>query len=92
MKDSPCGRCQTVCSIPHQEVFSERVKIFRTWKEYENTLNKKREARAKLELQRKLDKIPAVSQEITAVGTNHVKGKYPLIYCVLGKPTYITTV
>ena len=30
-------------------------------------LNKKREVRAKLEVQRKLDKVPAVSQEITQV-------------------------
>ncbi|KAK2163468.1 hypothetical protein LSH36_79g09044 [Paralvinella palmiformis] len=48
-----------------KDVFHERVKIFKLWKEAEVNLNKKREARAKLEVQRKLDKIPAVSQEIT---------------------------
>ncbi|KAI0208323.1 Sorting nexin-2 [Lamellibrachia satsuma] len=46
-------------------VFHERVKCFRMWKEAEMNLTKKREVRAKLELARKMDKIPAVNQEIT---------------------------
>lgn len=48
-----------------KEAFHERVKIYRLWKEAEATLQKKSEQRSKLEQQRKLDKIPAVSQEIT---------------------------
>ena len=39
------------------------------WKETEGNLTKKREVRAKLELQRKMDKIPAVSAEITDAST-----------------------
>ena len=50
-----------------QEVFAQRVKVFKMWKETEANLTKKREMRAKLELQRKMDKIPAVSAEITDV-------------------------
>ena len=50
-----------------QEVFAQRVKVFKMWKETEANLTKKREMRAKLELQRRMDKIPAVSAEITDV-------------------------
>ncbi|KAK2175634.1 hypothetical protein NP493_718g04003 [Ridgeia piscesae] len=46
-------------------VFHERVKCFRMWKDAEMNLTKKREVRAKLELARKMDKIPSVNQEIT---------------------------
>lgn len=41
--------------------------MFKNWKEAEATLNKKREAKAKLELQRKLDKVPQANYEITEV-------------------------
>jgi len=37
------------------------------WKDAEMNLTKKREVRAKLELARKMDKIPSVNQEITQV-------------------------
>ena len=52
---------------PPQCVFHERVKCFRSWKDAEMNLTKKREIRAKLELARKMDKIPSVNQEITQV-------------------------
>ena len=55
--------------ILFQDVFNERVKIFKNWKEAEATLAKKREAKAKLELARKMDKIAGASQEITEVNT-----------------------
>ena len=48
-------------------MFNERVKLFKVWKDAEASLTKKSEERSKLEMQRKLDKIPAVSQEITKV-------------------------
>ena len=50
-----------------QEVFSERVKLFKNWKDAEAILVKKREAKAKLELQRKVDKIPTANYDITEV-------------------------
>ena len=50
-----------------QDVFHERVKIFKNWKEAEQNLAKKREAKAKLELARKMDKVPAATAEITEV-------------------------
>ena len=55
-----------IVSLP-QCVFHERVKCFRSWKDAEMNLTKKREMRAKLELARKMDKIPAVNQDITLV-------------------------
>jgi sorting nexin-1/2 len=48
-----------------RDVFNERVKIFKFWKEAEANLAKKREIKAKLELARKMDKIPGAAQEIT---------------------------
>lgn len=48
-------------------MFNERVKLWKSWKEAEATLTKKREAKAKLELARKSDKIPQAQQEITEV-------------------------
>ena len=54
-------------SSPFQDVFHERVKIFKTWKETEANLGKKREQRAKLEQQRKLEKVPVIAHEITEV-------------------------
>jgi len=61
--------------ISIKEVFHERVKIFKTWKECEMLLTKKREQRAKLELARKMDKIPQVSQEITEFELKVEKGQ-----------------
>lgn len=50
-----------------QEVFYERVKSYKSWKEAEATLTKKRENKVKLELARKMDKIPQADDEITEV-------------------------
>ncbi len=50
--------------------------MFKMWKEAEMNLTKKREVRAKLELQRKLDKIPVVSAEITDVSSFRIQIKY----------------
>merc|ERR1711894_123999 len=58
-----------------KEVFQQRVKIFKIWKDAEANLTKKRETRAKLEVARKLDKIPAVSQEITELERKVDKGQ-----------------
>ncbi|XP_052795277.1 sorting nexin-2-like [Mya arenaria] len=48
-----------------KEVLHERVKTYKTWKDAEATLTKKREVKAKLELAHKTDKISAANQEIT---------------------------
>jgi len=50
-----------------QEVFHERVKSYKTWKDEELALTKKREAKVKLELAHKTDKVSAVTHEITEV-------------------------
>lgn len=50
-----------------QEVFHERVKTYKTWKDDEATLAKKREAKARLELAHKTDKISAATHEISEV-------------------------
>jgi len=50
-----------------QEVLHERVKTYKNWKDAEATLTKKREAKAKLELAHKTDKISQANQEITDV-------------------------
>ena len=36
---------------PPQDVFHERIKTYRSWKDAENTLSRKREAKAKFEMQ-----------------------------------------
>ncbi|XP_078314338.1 sorting nexin-2-like isoform X2 [Crassostrea virginica] len=48
-----------------KEVFHERVKTYKTWKEAEATLTKKRENKVKLEIARKMDKIPQADDEIS---------------------------
>ena len=50
-----------------QDVFHERVKTYKAWKDEEIALNKKREAKVKLELAHKSDKVSAVTHEITEV-------------------------
>ena len=52
-----------------QDVFGERVKIYKAWKDGEAMLNKKREEKNRLELARKLDKVPPVAQECTRVSS-----------------------
>ncbi|XP_041371595.1 sorting nexin-2-like isoform X2 [Gigantopelta aegis] len=48
-----------------REVFHDRVKIYKNWKEAESMLMKKRDAKAKLEIQHKSEKVPQAQQEIT---------------------------
>ena len=43
------------------------MKMYKAWKDEEIALNKKREAKAKLELAHKTDKVSAVTHEITEV-------------------------
>lgn len=47
-----------------KDVFHERVKLYKAWKEDEATLTKKREAKVRLELTHKTDKIGSANQEI----------------------------
>ncbi|XP_013417433.1 sorting nexin-2 [Lingula anatina] len=47
-----------------KDVFNQRVKVYKAWKEAESMLNKKREAKVKLELAHKSDKIPQAQSEI----------------------------
>ncbi|KAK7115344.1 sorting nexin-2-like isoform X2 [Littorina saxatilis] len=54
---------QLISSV--KEVFHERVKSYRNWKEAETMLGKKREAKAKYEVLNKADKAAQVKQEIT---------------------------
>ena len=55
-----------------QEVFHERVKSYKNWKEAETMLGKKREAKAKYEVLNKSDKAAQVKQEITEVYNDHL--------------------
>ncbi len=66
-----------------QEVFNERVKIFKLWKEAEAMLAKKREAKAKLELARKIDKIPGAAQEVTEVRKKYILTRYCITIFIL---------
>ena len=50
-----------------QEVFHERIKMYKAWKDEEVALTKKREAKVKLELAHKTDKLSAATHEITEV-------------------------
>lgn len=51
----------------HKDVFHERVKLYKAWKDDEATLTKKREAKVRLELTHKTDKIGSANQEIAEV-------------------------
>ncbi|KAK3764179.1 hypothetical protein RRG08_044107 [Elysia crispata] len=48
-----------------KDVFHERIKTYKSWKDAEMTLTKKREIKAKLELQNKTDKIGQAQADIT---------------------------
>jgi len=50
-----------------QDVMHERVKLHKTWKDTETLLMKKKDERTKLEEQRKIDKLAAVTREISEV-------------------------
>ncbi|XP_033750332.1 sorting nexin-2-like isoform X2 [Pecten maximus] len=58
-----------------KEVFHERVKSYKNWKDAEATLTKKRENKAKLELANKTDKISQAKQEISEWELKVEKGK-----------------
>ncbi|BFZ01905.1 hypothetical protein BsWGS_04944 [Bradybaena similaris] len=48
-----------------KDVFYERIKTYKTWKDTETTLSKKRDNKAKLEAQNKMDKISQAQAEVT---------------------------
>lgn len=50
-----------------KDVFHERIKTYKLWKDAEATLGKKRENKAKLEMQNKTDKISQAKAEIEEV-------------------------
>jgi sorting nexin-1/2 len=47
-----------------KDVFHQRVKVFQTWQHAQQTLTKKREQKAKLELAGRTDKVPAATEEV----------------------------
>jgi hypothetical protein len=53
-------------------VFHERFKTYKSWKDAETTLTKKRENKAKLELANKTDKVPQAQAEIMTMGNQRV--------------------
>jgi len=55
-----------------KDVFHQRVKVYQTWQHAQQTLTKKREAKAKLELAGRSDKVPAANDEVTEVCCNFV--------------------
>lgn len=50
-----------------QDVFGERIKIHKHWKDAENMLTKKREIKVKLELANKQDKIAQAAADCEEV-------------------------
>ncbi|KAK3610239.1 hypothetical protein CHS0354_022292 [Potamilus streckersoni] len=58
-----------------KDVLHERVKVYKTWKDAEATLTKKRETKVKLELSHKTDKISQAQQEITEWNHKVEKGQ-----------------
>jgi hypothetical protein len=67
--------------INSQDVFHERVKLYKIWKDAEAALAKKREERTKFEQQNKADKITAASLEIAEV-CSCIKGPFCFITVV----------
>jgi sorting nexin-1/2 len=62
-------------------VFHERFKTYKSWRDAETTLTKKRENKAKLELANKTDKVPQAQAEITEVNIEYnVNINLPLCY------------
>jgi len=59
--------CWTVVHEWMQDVFNERSKQYKTLKDDEVMLAKKREVKVRMELSHKLDKISEASHEITEV-------------------------
>lgn len=50
-------------------MFHEREKLYQTWQHAQQTLTKKRETRARLELQGRSDKLQQLADEVTEVRT-----------------------
>ena len=59
---------------PSQDVFHEREKLYQTWQHAQQTLTKKREARARLELQGRSDKLQQMGDEVTEVSSGSRRG------------------
>lgn len=53
--------------IMFQEVFHQRVKVFQSWEAGQQTLNKKREVEAKMQLSGKTDKLDQAKADIAEV-------------------------
>lgn len=60
-----------------QDIFHERVKAYQTLQHAQQTLNKKRETKAKLELQVKTDKLAQAREEVVEV---HQNPAYEILY------------
>jgi len=56
--------CTVVCK---QEALAERVKLYRTWKDDESNLAKKRELKSRFESSHKTDKLNETNREISEV-------------------------
>ena len=50
-----------------REVFDQRIKVFQNWQKCEDMLKSKQDAKAKIELTNKQDKLPSVLAEIKDV-------------------------
>jgi sorting nexin-1/2 len=59
-----------------KEVFHYRVKVYQTWQHSQHTLNKKREAKTRLELTGRTDKLAQASEEVTEVRFNAAYRKF----------------
>ena len=68
---------ESMFSLFLQEVFHERVKCYRNWKDAEVMLARKRENKARLEMALKADKVPQAQTEITEVSP------HSLFFCFL---------
>lgn len=50
-----------------KDIFHQRVKVYQTWQHAQQTLTKKREMKARLELAGKSDKLPLATEEVVEV-------------------------
>lgn len=74
-----------------KEVFHQRVKVYQTWQHAQQTLTKKREAKAKLELAGRSDKVPAANDEVVEVSSELLLAALRLLLflvCTLCLPSY----
>ena len=63
--------CTFNSTFVFQDVFAERVKIHKAWKYAETMLTKKREAKVKLELANKKDKLLQAQKDCEEVGSKY---------------------